>query len=131
MSERGMIPVAMLPEKSADPVLVDASSTFLHKLTYDVPMRVYGNTARLDQVVVTFRNEGRGWLLSVVTRGWPISSYYRKRRVDIFAGRHLQSDVAQLCVQRALMSVGLMEEDILNPEDDGRLWRESDREEVT
>jgi hypothetical protein len=127
VTQRGMVPFPV-PGERDQPLLVEATSVFLHKLTYDVPMRVYNDKARLDQVVVTFRNEGRGWMLSVTARGFPISTHPRKRRLDIFAGRYLLAEVAQEVVRLALWEVGLLEDDILNLQEDGRSWQESDQE---
>jgi hypothetical protein len=128
--QRGMVPFPVSNDLERDhPHLVEATSVFLHKLTYDVPMQVYNNKARLDQVVVTFRNEGRGWLVSVTARGWTSPfSQTRKRRSDIFAGRHLLAKVAQEAVDLALNEVGLLPDDVMNLPNDGRLWQESDQE---
>jgi hypothetical protein len=127
VTQRGMVPLTfpVTGTERDHPQLVEATSVFLHKLTYDVPMRIYGNKGRLDQVVVTFRNEGRGWVLQVTARGWPITSTPRKRRrVDIFTGRYLLADAAQEAVKLALDEVGLLPEDLLNPYEDGRQWQE-------
>jgi len=127
VTQRGMTPFPVPDLERGSPQLVEATSVFLHKLTYDIPLEVYSDKAYIDQLVVVFRNEGRGWTLSVTARGWT-SYYHRKRRSDIVTGRHLLSQKAPEVVELALQEVGLLKDDILNPDEDGRQWQEPEPE---